>query len=174
RERAPPRRRTARRQGHAPGGGAPSRRHDRDARLGQRARLRIGTQRRAARAGPRQHALAAGADVRRRAPPGDPGPGWRAGAVDRSVPAATRKRGAMTPFSALLVDDEPLALVRLRTLLKSERDVRIVGECEDGRAAVEAIRRLRPDVVFLDVQMPEKDGFEVLGELLPAERPLTI
>ena len=80
----------------------------------------------------------------------------------------------MKPLAALLVDDEPLALLRLRTLLRAERDVRVVGECEDGRAAVEAIRRLRPDLVFLDVQMPEKDGFEMLGALAPAERPLVI
>jgi two-component system LytT family response regulator len=80
----------------------------------------------------------------------------------------------MKPLTALLVDDEPLALLRLRTLLRSERGVRVVGECEDGRAAVLAIRRLRPDLVFLDVQMPEKDGFEVLRELAPAERPLAV
>jgi two-component system LytT family response regulator len=80
----------------------------------------------------------------------------------------------MRPLTALLVDDEPLALLRLRTLLRAERDVRIVGECEDGRSAVLAIRRLRPDLLFLDVQMPERDGFEVLQELAPAERPLTV
>ena len=80
----------------------------------------------------------------------------------------------MKPLTALLVDDEPLALLRLRTLLRADRDVRVVGECEEGRAAVEAIRRLRPDLVFLDVQMPEKDGFEVLRELPPGERPVVI
>ena len=63
---------------------------------------------------------------------------------------------------ALVVDDEAPARRRLRDLIASEPDVELVGECEDGPAAVEAIRSLEPDVVFLDVQMPEMDGFQVL------------
>jgi two-component system LytT family response regulator len=65
----------------------------------------------------------------------------------------------------LIVDDEPLACERIRTLLAGERDIEIAGECHDGRAAVEAIRRTAPDLVFLDVQMPEMDGFAVLAAL---------
>jgi two-component system LytT family response regulator len=65
----------------------------------------------------------------------------------------------------LVVDDEPLARERITTLLASEKDCAVVGECRDGREAVEAIERLSPDVVFLDVQMPEVDGFEVLREV---------
>jgi two-component system LytT family response regulator len=65
----------------------------------------------------------------------------------------------------LIVDDEPLACERLRMLLESERDVEIAGECHDGLTAVEAIRKLAPDLVFLDVQMPEMDGFAVLEAL---------
>ncbi len=71
----------------------------------------------------------------------------------------------------LLVDDEPPARAGLRVRLAGERDIEIVGEAPDGPAAVEAIRSLRPDLVFLDVQMPGMDGFEVLsragGECLP-------
>jgi two-component system LytT family response regulator len=66
---------------------------------------------------------------------------------------------------ALIVDDEALSRQRVRRLLRAERDVTVVGECADGAAAVEAIARLAPDVVFLDVQMPELDGFGVLRRL---------
>ncbi|MGH3111915.1 MAG: LytR/AlgR family response regulator transcription factor [Gaiellaceae bacterium] len=70
---------------------------------------------------------------------------------------------------ALIVDDEPLARKRIQRLLKEEPDVEVVGECADGRQAVAAIRRDAPDLVFLDVQMPELDGFGVL-EAVGAER----
>jgi two-component system, LytTR family, response regulator len=62
----------------------------------------------------------------------------------------------------LIVDDEALARERLRTLLSSELDVTIVGECSGGREAVTAIVQHRPDLVFLDIQMPDLDGFQVL------------
>jgi two-component system LytT family response regulator len=65
----------------------------------------------------------------------------------------------------LIADDEPLACERLRTLLEAERDIELVGECHDGRSAAEAIRRMAPDLIFLDVQMPEMDGFAVLDAL---------
>jgi two-component system LytT family response regulator len=74
----------------------------------------------------------------------------------------------------LLVDDEPLAVEGLRTLLAGEPDVEIAGACFNGREAVEAIRRLRPDLVLLDVQMPVFDGFEVIEELEPGEIPVVI
>jgi two-component system LytT family response regulator len=69
----------------------------------------------------------------------------------------------------LIVDDEPLARERLRSLLEAEPDIEIVGECRDGREAVETIRKIGPDLVFLDVQIPELDGFGVL-ETLGADR----
>jgi DNA-binding LytR/AlgR family response regulator len=65
-----------------------------------------------------------------------------------------------------LVVDEPLARHRLRTLLKAEPSVEIVAECEDGNAALDAVRRLHPDLIFLDVQMPGLDGFDVIGRRL--------
>src|SRR5579871_1470369 len=65
----------------------------------------------------------------------------------------------------LIVDDEPLACERIRTLLNGAANVQIAGECHDGRSAVAAIRSLAPDLVFLDVQMPEMDGFAVLRQL---------
>jgi len=63
----------------------------------------------------------------------------------------------------LIVDDEPLALRRLRALLADEADIEIVGEAANGSEAVRAIAGERPDLVFLDVQMPELDGFELAG-----------
>jgi two-component system LytT family response regulator len=76
------------------------------------------------------------------------------------------------PFTALLVDDEPLAREGLRMLLARDPDVSAIHEAKNGREAVEAIRAIRPDLVFLDVQMPEMDGFEVArgvgAEQMPA------
>jgi two-component system LytT family response regulator len=72
---------------------------------------------------------------------------------------------------ALIVDDEAVARRRVRRLLQKEVDVQVVGECADGAAAVEAITDERPDLVFLDVQMPELDGFEVLQRLPPRRLP---
>src|SRR5262249_61539290 len=81
-------------------------------------------------------------------------------------------RGGRVSIRALIVDDEPLARQRLRRLLQEEPDVEIVGECADGGEAVAAIRADKPDLVFLDVQMPVLDGFGVLEaiglENLPA------
>jgi two-component system LytT family response regulator len=65
----------------------------------------------------------------------------------------------------LIADDEPVARRRIKRLLKAQPDVEIVGEAGDGLAAVEAIRAQAPDLVFLDVQMPEIDGFGVIAAL---------
>ncbi len=67
--------------------------------------------------------------------------------------------------SVLLVDDEAVARRRMRRYLAFDDSFTIVGECGDGRSAVDAIRSLRPDIVLLDVQMPELDGFDVLRAL---------
>lgn len=68
-------------------------------------------------------------------------------------------------LKAIIVDDEPLARERIRTLLAAENDVEVVAECASGPEAVTAVREHSPDVLFLDVQMPEMDGFEVLRAL---------
>jgi two-component system, LytTR family, response regulator len=70
----------------------------------------------------------------------------------------------------LIVDDELNARKGIRTLLARDPELEVVGECGDGRAAVESIERLAPDLVLLDVQMPHRNGFEVL-EALDLERP---
>ncbi|HTW84480.1 MAG TPA: LytTR family DNA-binding domain-containing protein [Candidatus Sulfotelmatobacter sp.] len=69
----------------------------------------------------------------------------------------------------LIVDDEPLARRGIALRLGRFADIEIVGECGDGKAAVEAILNLTPDLVFLDIEMPVMNGFDVLGAL-PAER----
>jgi len=66
---------------------------------------------------------------------------------------------------ALIVDDEPLAREGVRELLRNEDGVEIVGECSDGIQAIEEIERLTPDLLFLDVQMPELNGFDVVESL---------
>src|SRR6185437_17124281 len=71
----------------------------------------------------------------------------------------------MSRIRTLIVDDEPLALTSLSVLLRADPDIDLVGECDSGEAAIEAIRRLSPDLLFLDVQMPACDGFEVLERL---------
>ena len=77
-------------------------------------------------------------------------------------------------LQVLIVDDEPLARRRIRALLKGEKDVEIVGECGDGRQAIAAIQKQRPDLVFLDVQMPEVDGFGVVESVGAADMPAVV
>ena len=74
----------------------------------------------------------------------------------------------------IVIDDEPLARDRLLKLLRAEPDLEVIGEAKNGREAVELIRQLKPALVFLDVQMPELDGFGVLAELPADERPAVI
>lgn len=81
---------------------------------------------------------------------------------------------SLAPVRMLIVDDEPLARRHLRTILESDRDIEIVGDASNGREAVQMIARLAPDVVLLDVQMPEIDGFSVVAQLDPARIPMII
>lgn len=77
------------------------------------------------------------------------------------------------PFTALLVDDEPLAREGLRALISQDPEIAAIHEAVDGRDALAAIRNLAPDLVFLDVQMPEMSGFDVL-ERLGARMPIVV
>lgn len=74
----------------------------------------------------------------------------------------------------LIIDDEPLAREGIAVLCAADPEIEVVGQCGDGTAAVQAIRREHPDLAFLDVQMPKRDGFEVLESLGAAERPVVI
>jgi two-component system LytT family response regulator len=80
----------------------------------------------------------------------------------------------MTALSAVIADDEPLARERIRTLLAAFPEVTVVGEARDGNETVAKVRELRPALLFLDVQMPERDGFSVLDKLPPEATPAVI
>ncbi|HET9451055.1 MAG TPA: LytTR family DNA-binding domain-containing protein [Aggregicoccus sp.] len=74
----------------------------------------------------------------------------------------------------LVVDDEPLAREGVRMLLSTDPDIELVGEASNGPEALQSLRQLRPDLVMLDVQMPELNGFEVLARLAPQPLPAVI
>ncbi|MEU1515536.1 response regulator transcription factor [Streptomyces sp. NPDC005811] len=70
------------------------------------------------------------------------------------------------PVTVLLVDDEPLVRAGLRAVLEAQRDIEVVGEAADGAAVIPLVRRLRPDVVAMDVRMPLMDGIEATRAVL--------
>src|SRR6185312_12539729 len=84
-----------------------------------------------------------------------------------------RRMKHMPNFKVLIVDDERLSRRRVRRLLSLEPDCEVLGECANGMEAVASIQQARPDIVFLDVQMPEMDGFEVARAMADA-RPVVI
>jgi two-component system LytT family response regulator len=77
-------------------------------------------------------------------------------------------------LTALVVDDEALARASLRRLLAQDPEVELIGECRDGAEAAAWIEARTPDILFLDVQMPEVDGFEVLRRIGPATVPAVV
>jgi len=79
----------------------------------------------------------------------------------------------MTPLRVLVVDDEAIARRNLALLLDRDPDVGAVVECDSGQAAIDEMRRTKPDLLFLDVQMPECDGFDVL-ELMGPDMPAAV
>jgi two-component system LytT family response regulator len=83
------------------------------------------------------------------------------------------KMGTMSNFKVLIVDDERLSRRRIRRLLTLEPECEVIGECANGIEAVAALSKSRPDILFLDVQMPELDGFDVI-RALTTSRPLII
>lgn len=74
----------------------------------------------------------------------------------------------------LIVDDEPLARHGLREVLELENDIVIAGECGDGDEAVSLVQKIRPDVLFLDIQMPETSGFDVVTNIPKDALPLVV
>ena len=78
------------------------------------------------------------------------------------------------PLRAAIVDDEPLARRRLSRMLGEIGGVEVVGDYGDGLRAVDGLQATPADVLFLDMRMPEVDGFQLLERLLPAERPLVV
>ena len=101
---------------------------------------------------------------------------FTAESTGQSLAMAPRTRHGergMNKIRALVVDDEPMARERVLSLLQQEEDVEVVGECGDGPQAVSAIQHQTPDLVFLDVQMPGLNGFEVINAI-GAERMPTV
>jgi len=78
------------------------------------------------------------------------------------------------PIRVVVADDEPLARSGVAELVRRDPECTVVAECADGNATVEAVLRLRPDLLLLDVQMPELDGFAVLERLDPEQMPVVI
>jgi two-component system, LytTR family, response regulator len=74
----------------------------------------------------------------------------------------------------VIADDEPLARNRVRRLLSGEKDIEIVAECKNGREVVAALELHRPELVFLDVEMPEMDGFGVIEQVGPEQMPVVV
>jgi two-component system, LytTR family, response regulator len=81
---------------------------------------------------------------------------------------------AAPPLSVLVVDDEAPARNGLTRMLAGRHDLRIVGECADGQAAIRSIRALTPDLVLLDVQMPPPDGLAVVRAIGPEKMPAVV
>jgi two-component system LytT family response regulator len=77
-------------------------------------------------------------------------------------------------LKALIADDEPLARERLRFLLSGDDEIEIAGECRNGREVIAALREKRPDVLFLDIQMPARGGFDVIEQVGAANMPVTV
>ena len=77
-------------------------------------------------------------------------------------------------LKAIIVDDEPLACRILRRYLQDDSDIEVVQQCTNGVDALDAIHKFRPDLIFLDVQIPRMNGFEVLAALNPEEMPFVI
>ena len=80
----------------------------------------------------------------------------------------------MTKIRTLIIDDEPLARERIQTLLKAEPDIEVIGQCANGAEAVKEIPTKKPDLLFLDIQMPGMNGFDVLRALSSETLPLVI
>ena len=77
-------------------------------------------------------------------------------------------------IKTLVIDDEPLVRERLRTLLAGDEEIEVIGECGNGREAIAAITELRPQLIFLDVQMPELDGFAVVEKISVSQMPIIV
>ena len=133
--------------------------------------------RRPRRRGSAQYARATLGPVRGPPPLRDPGqqarPAHRARAAAGNGGDLNHERRSRK-LRTLLVDDETLSRRGLELRLRVANDIEIVGQCSNGREALQSIRELKPDLVFLDIQMPGLSGFDVLAELQPHELPMIV
>jgi two-component system, LytTR family, response regulator len=81
----------------------------------------------------------------------------------------------ITPaIRTIVADDEHLARKKLRLLLEAEPAVQVVAECQDGQQTIRAVRDHKPDLLLIDIRMPDLDGFQVLGQIAPEEMPVVV
>ncbi len=80
----------------------------------------------------------------------------------------------MSKIRTMVIDDEPVARERIVGLLQEEQDIELIGQCADGQQAINAIQEQSPDLVFLDVQMPACDGFNVIQQVGPDRMPAVV
>ena len=102
---------------------------------------------------------------------------WRVNGPDAPTTTFDRNHDGiltMKKIKTLIVDDEPLARERLATLLALEPDIEVAAQCRDGEEAVMAVQDHAPDLMFLDVQMPQMSGFDVIDAVGPERMPLVI
>ena len=85
--------------------------------------------------------------------------------MEHSFEVTEEREPAVTPIRILLVDDHPIFRAGLRALLESQADVQVVGEAGDGAEAIARARELRPDIILLDISMPDVDGLEALRRM---------
>src|SRR4051794_16492535 len=85
-----------------------------------------------------------------------------------------RRMPEIQKIRVLIVDDEPLARKKIQNLLKSDSEVEVVGQCSNGIEAVDSVKLLKPDLVFLDIQIPYLDGLKVSEALTAHGSPLVI
>jgi len=93
------------------------------------------------------------------------------GALSPPLPSTTESKEKLR---VVIIDDEPLARRALRRVLENYPGAEIVGECSDGSEAIEVLSKTRPDLIFLDVEMPHMSGFEVVERIKPSQSPFIV